>query len=235
MAGANATFMGWLRRSYRSVFLIFLPALFIMPRSAWAHPHVWVTYETTIVYDKGTVTGVGHIWTFDDMYTAMAIQGLDTNKDGTYSREELAELTKINVEGLKEFNYFTDARLGAAQLKVEAPKDAWLEHKNNILRLHFFLPLDKPVLADAEGLTIAISDPSFFIAFEPEQTDALKLAAAPEGCAVAFVDPSAEKSSADAQKLGEALAQEFNGPSPDQAGGQGFSSAKTIAVTCKRS
>ena len=58
--------------------------------SARAHPHVWVTVETTVVYENGSVTGLQHKWSFDDMYTAMAIQGLDANGDGTYSREELA-------------------------------------------------------------------------------------------------------------------------------------------------
>ena len=33
----------------------------------------------------------------------MAVEGLDTNKDGKYSREELAELAKVNVTSLKDF------------------------------------------------------------------------------------------------------------------------------------
>lgn len=84
---------------------------------AAAHPHVWVTVETTVVYDGGQVTGLQHKWTFDDMYTAMAIQGLDANGDGTYSREELAELAQVNMDGLKEFAYFTVAKLGTAATK----------------------------------------------------------------------------------------------------------------------
>ncbi|TMJ63980.1 MAG: DUF1007 family protein, partial [Alphaproteobacteria bacterium] len=75
--------------------------------SATAHPHVWITVETTVLYDKGTFTGLQHKWTFDEFYTAMAIEGLDKNKDGIYDREELAELAKVNVDGLKEFGYFT--------------------------------------------------------------------------------------------------------------------------------
>ena len=48
-----------------------------------------------------------HKWMFDEFYTAMAIEGLDKNKDGVYDREELAELAKVNIEGLKDFAYFT--------------------------------------------------------------------------------------------------------------------------------
>ena len=89
--------------------------------AAFAHPHVWVTYETTVVYDKGTITGLDHVWAFDDMYTAMAIEGLDKNKDGTYDREELAELAKVNLEGLKDFDYFTFGKLGSEAFEVHAP------------------------------------------------------------------------------------------------------------------
>ncbi len=95
-----------------------------------AHPHVWVTAETTVLFEGGSISGFRHTWTFDEFYTAMAIQDLDTNKDGVYSREELAELAKVNIEGLKEFGYFTNAQLGEARLALEAPKDYWLEHRD---------------------------------------------------------------------------------------------------------
>ena len=41
----------------------------------------------------------------------MAIQGLDTDGDGAYSKEELEPLAKVNVESLKEFGYFTFVQL----------------------------------------------------------------------------------------------------------------------------
>ena len=49
---------------------------------AAAHPHVWVAVETTVLYEAGRIVGLRHRWSFDDLYTAMAIQGLDANNDG---------------------------------------------------------------------------------------------------------------------------------------------------------
>lgn len=95
---------------------------------ALAHPHVWVSVETTVLVEKGTVTGFRHRWSFDEFYTAMAIQGLDTNNDGVYSREELAELAQVNIDGLKDFKFFTFAKLGASELEFDAPKDYFLTH-----------------------------------------------------------------------------------------------------------
>ena len=84
---------------------------------AQAHPHVWVTVESTLLYERGSFTGLHHKWTFDEFYSAMAVEGLDTNKDGKYDREELAELAKVNVTSLKDFGYFTFPTLAGAGRK----------------------------------------------------------------------------------------------------------------------
>ncbi len=66
---------------------------------------MWVTVETTVLYDGGEGHGAAaQVDLFDDMYTAMAIEGLDTNKDGDYSRDELKELAQVNhrwLEGVR--------------------------------------------------------------------------------------------------------------------------------------
>lgn len=100
----------------------------LLAAPAAAHPHVYVTVETTVLYDKDKLTGLRQRWYFDEFYTTMAIDGLDTNGDGVYDRKELAELAKVNVEGLAEMGYFTSARAAGATLAFEAPKDYFIEH-----------------------------------------------------------------------------------------------------------
>lgn len=209
--------------------LLALAILLMTGAPAFAHPHMWITYEMTVDYDKGMVTGIDHIWSFDDAYAGMALEGLDTNNDGKYDQTELEPLLKVNMDGLKDFNYFTVAKLGTEELAFSPPSNARLEYTNNVLKLHFHLSLVKPVFADAQGLTIAVFDPSYFIAFEPEKTDAIKLAAAPPGCSASLIDPDAEKVDAQSKKLGDAIAQQFGG------GAIGFGSYKTVALSCKKS
>ncbi len=77
---------------------------------ARAHPHVWVTMHTELVYaPDGSITGVRQHWAFDDMFSAFATQGLEAKEKGKFTREELAPLAKVNVESLKEYDYFTYA------------------------------------------------------------------------------------------------------------------------------
>ncbi|MCH9808359.1 MAG: DUF1007 family protein [Alphaproteobacteria bacterium] len=195
--------------------------------TAAAHPHVWVDVKSKVIYDSGRVTGFKNAWTFDEGYSTMAIEGLDKNGDGKYDREELAELAQVNIDGLKEFDYFTHPKLGTSALKIAAPKDYWLTHEKGILTLHFTLPLADPVLATAPDFSFQVYDPSFYIAFELNKAKPVTLAAgAPTGCKV---DVSvAEDETAEAEKLGEAFYQQFGGDI-------GIGLAQTVSITCPAS
>src|SRR5262245_63252356 len=100
--------MFWCRPMTASVRILVAALTLALAAIAHAHPHVWVTMRTDLVYaPDGRVTGIRHAWAFDDMFSAFAIQGLDSKEKGKFTREELAPLAKVNVESLKEFDYFS--------------------------------------------------------------------------------------------------------------------------------
>jgi ABC-type uncharacterized transport system substrate-binding protein len=209
-----------------------LVALALGALPAAAHPHVWVTVESTVIYDGGKITGLQHKWTFDDAYTEMAIQGLDANGDGQYSREELAELAKVNIDGLKEFGYFTVAKLGETRVKAKDPVDYYLEYKDGFLSLFFTLPFEQPVLADAPNFNFSVFDESFFIAFDFGKDNPVKLSAgAPAGCSAQIGIPENEL-----EQL-KALNESFGGQltAGDANAGTGTGYARTVTLGCKKS
>jgi ABC-type uncharacterized transport system substrate-binding protein len=68
----------------------FLALALLWAAPALAHPHVWVTARAELLYAAdGKVTGVRHAWTFDKAYSAYVTQGLDADKDGKLTPEEL--------------------------------------------------------------------------------------------------------------------------------------------------
>ena len=86
------------------------------------------------------ITGVRHAWTFDEFYSAMAVQGLDTNGDGVFSAEELKPLAEVNINSLKEFDYFTFVHIGDADnLPLKPPENYSLDYDKSLLTLHFTL------------------------------------------------------------------------------------------------
>jgi ABC-type uncharacterized transport system substrate-binding protein len=168
--------------------------------TAQAHPHVWITATSELVYaPDGSITGVRHAWTFDDMYSTYVLQGLDTKIKGVYSREELAPLAQTNVEALKEFGFFTFAKADGKKQKFEEPVDYFLEYKDSLLTLHFTLPLKAPVKAKA--LALEVFDPEFFIDFTFADKDPVTLVGAPAACQIKFQRPN--DGAANAQRLGE--------------------------------
>jgi len=151
-------------------------ALFVAGK-AQAHPHVWVTMKSEVVYADGAATGVRHAWTFDDMFSTFATQGLESKVKGKFTREELAPLAQVNVESLKDFDYFTVARANGKKAELKAPVDYYLEFTDGLLTLHFTLPLATPV--KAQSLDFEMFDPTWFVDFSFAEKEPARLTGAP--------------------------------------------------------
>ena len=153
--------------------------LWLICGRAEAHPHVWVTFHSELLYAAdGSMTGIRHAWTFDDMFSAYALQGMPHAKKGQYTRQELASLAQTNMDSLKEYGYFTFARADGKKLKFSDPVDYWLEYRNPALVLHFTLPLKAP--AAAKVMQIEVYDPSIFVDFEFAKDRPVSVSGAPQ-------------------------------------------------------
>jgi ABC-type uncharacterized transport system substrate-binding protein len=180
--------------------LLLLGALVLAPGAASAHPHVWITATSELVYaPDGALTGVRHAWTFDDMFSTYALQGLETKTKGVYTREELAPLAQTNVESLKEYAFFTFAKADGKKEKFLEPIDYFLEYKDAALTLHFTLPLKTPV--KTKQLALEVFDPTYFIDFALDEKDPIKLVGAPAACGLKIQRPN--EATANAQRLSE--------------------------------
>lgn len=159
-----------------------LAGLLIAGAQANAHPHVWVTMKSQVVYaPDGSVTGIRHAWTFDDMFSTFALQGLESKEKGKFTREELQPLAEVNVTSLKEYDFFTYGKVDGKKLDFVEPKDYYLElSKDQILTLHFLLPLKTP--AQSKAMDFEVYDPSYFVDFQLEKDNPVALAGAPAAC-----------------------------------------------------
>ena len=189
--------------------------------AAQAHPHVWITMKSDVVYGAdGTATGIRHAWTFDDMFSTFATQGLAAKEKGKFTREELAPLAEVNVSSLKDFEYFTKVRLNGKNADINAPVDYYLEFTNGLLTLHFTLPIKTP--AKAQSVDVEIYDGMYFIDFSFAEKEPVRLVGAPAECKIAAMRPGEKPSG-----QGEAF---FNNLTPGSNFGAQFTSK--IAVKC---
>ena len=199
-----------------------------------AHPHVWVSTKTEVVHNaKGRITGFRHQWTFDEVFSTYAAQGMDKNGDGKFDRGELAELAKVNITSLSEFDFFTFPKVGENEVPLNPPKEGYyLSHENGQLTLHFTLPLKTPLDARKEEMRFAIYDPTYFVAFSHAKEAPVTLAKnAPRGCAAAIEKPkplSAQETKL--SDLGEAFFSELGAGSDF-----GAQFAPDVLISCKTS
>lgn len=195
---------------------------------AQAHPHVWITFKSELVYaPDGTLTGIRHAWSFDDMFSVFATQGIEHKEKGKFTREELASLAEVNVSSLKEFDYFTFVTADGKKVALTDPQkgEYWLDFKDSVLTLNFVLPLKQPM--KAKELTVEVYDPSIFIDFAFAKEGAVKFANKPAGCGGTFELPR-ELTFQEQKALAQIPAEEKN---TTMAWGAQF--ANKIKVTCK--
>ena len=173
-------------------FLGALLALAMLATSvATAHPHVWIDSSARFQFDpSGKVSAVTVIWRFDDLYSAFAIQGADENRDGVTTAEELTALGSLNVDYLKQWDYFTNLLADGAKVATGDVSDFSNINDDGVLVFSFTLPFVDPVDPRQAGLRMSNVDPSYYIAF---QDDKERPAAAegpiPATCTVATYGP----------------------------------------------
>jgi ABC-type uncharacterized transport system substrate-binding protein len=142
-------------------------ALMAMVSPAAAHPHVWITMRSDVVFnDANQVSAIGVEWIFDDGYAQVALEGLDANGDGVYSQTELAPLTEQNIASLKDYNYFIAPRVNGEIVSIRDPVESGQIYSNGKLALHFQVPLTAPVDPRKAQFLFKIYDPEFFIAMD---------------------------------------------------------------------
>lgn len=193
---------------------------------AAAHPHVFVVAREALLFTPdGKVSGIRSAWTFDDMYSSFAIQGLGP-PDQILTEAQLAPLAKTNVDSLAEFGYFTVAKAAGKTLEFDAPVDYVLqETPDKLVTLRFTLPLKSPAQA-SRAFTLQVYDPTYFVSFAFDDTDPVTLSGAPSGCSTNVVKPQPLETG-DNQKLSEAF---FTNMSPGLD--FGIKLASRIVVAC---
>jgi ABC-type uncharacterized transport system substrate-binding protein len=157
---------------------------------AHAHPHVLVDAKSEILFDaQGRMSAVRHAWQFDEAFSSYAMQGLDANNDGQISEDELKPLAKVNVDSLKEYDFFTYLTVDGKDIKFTPPTEYWLELRGDRLTLFYSLPLEKPTKV-GKKTTLEVYDPEYFVAFTFVKDDPIAVIDAPAGCSAVYHPPT---------------------------------------------
>jgi ABC-type uncharacterized transport system substrate-binding protein len=193
---------------------------------ASAHPHVWITVKSQLAFTPdGKVSAVVHEWVFDEMYSAFATQGL-AKPGELVKREQFAPLAQENAGSLAEIGYFTTLKIGGKPVEFGSVTDYWMEERSDhLVEFHVTLPLKTPSSL-ANFVTLRVADPEYFIDFEFDDKNPVKLLSAPPGCSATVAKPKPLEE-ADKTKLTESF---FTNLSPGT--NFGFKMASSAIIAC---
>jgi ABC-type uncharacterized transport system substrate-binding protein len=130
---------------------------------AQAHPHVFVDVDVVLdVGEDGALRGMRHDWTFDDMYSAFAVQGLP-RAGAAPTRDALARLAEEIVERLEDSDFFTKATAPDQELQPVGASHARAEFIDGRLRLSFSLRM-RAIIGAPDTVQVRVFDPQYVVA-----------------------------------------------------------------------
>jgi ABC-type uncharacterized transport system substrate-binding protein len=140
-------------------------------QAAFAHPHAFVECAFSFVMDERGLAGFRQRWVLDEMTTVTVLDVVDKNRDAVLNAEEKAALREMTENSLKEFHYFTAARINGVAHPIQAITDFSAELKENKLIYEFLVPCRVAAVAGKpQEVKAAVYDDSFYtyVAFGTE-------------------------------------------------------------------
>lgn len=139
-AGVRSRFLG------PALTLLGTLALLETTQPVKAHPHLFVDAQVALTFDaQGRLASIHDTWTFDDVYSEWAVQGLDANHDGKLTREELQSLANDNLKGLADYHFYTSAGEGTDNLNFPRASNGTLDYIDRRLVLNFDIAPQVPL------------------------------------------------------------------------------------------
>ena len=128
----------------------------------FAHPHVFIDNTVTIVFDHCGLTGIRVKWVFDEMFSSMIIHDYDTNKDSTFSHDEIEKIKNGAFSNLKSYNYFTYLKINGEEFIVKYVKDFSADLNSNKVVYNFFIPCHVSATSSYKEIKLSMYDSTYY-------------------------------------------------------------------------
>lgn len=198
---------------------------------AMAHPHVFVTTEVEIVVTDGQVQGVRLDWEYDDFFSFVLLSDLGIDQDGDMilTDDEQGLLFDAVLDWPADYAGDLEVTRDGATLPLGPRAEAGVAFTEGRVVESHFRPLDP---AQAVPVTVAVYDPTFYIAYEiagmPRIVDAD--GAEVTDCTVELLKADLDAAYAEVAALTGREAQDFDAEEDFPEVGASF--ADRVIVTC---
>jgi len=128
----------------------------------FAHPHVFIDNTVTIVFDHSGLTGIRVKWVFGEMFSSMIIHDYDTNKDSTFSHDEIEKIKNGAFSNLESYNYFTYLKINGEKFIVKYVKEFSADLNSNKVVYNFFIPCHVSATSSYKEIKLSMYDSTYY-------------------------------------------------------------------------
>lgn len=154
--------------------LLFCILLFIPAVTAVSHPHIFVENNLVLRVEESKITGIRHVWHFDEMFSSMIIKDF-TDGDYSLSKQDVRGIREGAFRNLENHDYFTHITVNGEQVQAATVDSfsARLEGRNIIY--DFTLKTDIPVGPEGIELTVGVYDTSYYTDVQFSESEPLQV------------------------------------------------------------
>jgi ABC-type uncharacterized transport system substrate-binding protein len=145
------------------------------PVASKAHPHVWIDYSATVVFDNQQLVGFEMEWIIDPMLSEQIIHENKLDQGLADAKQTEAVRTGF-FDNLRHYNYFTHIWVDDWRFLVKVVEDFTVEVRQRQVVYRFFVPCVVPVESAPQSVRLIASDPEIFVDFrwQPEKSVQIK-------------------------------------------------------------
>ncbi len=118
--------------------------------------------DLDFVFSGHTCTGVWVEWEFDRFFSVSIIQDYDTDKNGSFSPQEIKQIHDHAFTNLRHYGYFVSFRKGKIRKSPDEATHFSARQEKEKLFYKFFIPLDN--FKYDRGFYLSIFDPTYYCA-----------------------------------------------------------------------
>jgi ABC-type uncharacterized transport system substrate-binding protein len=148
---------------------------------ASAHPHVWINDVTTFLFEDRQLTGIRHLWEFDEIFSSYVIDEQDVDRNGELNRAEIDSIQANAFSNLRDYGYFTHVRIDGEELPLTEVADFTARIADGVLVYEFTLPLAKPIDPATSGFAVGVFDPEYYVEVLLDEDDPVRFDGLPSG------------------------------------------------------
>lgn len=141
-----------------------LCVLLIAPRAGVAHPHVWIDYSVTAVFNDKGLAGFELQWAFDEMFSEQIREVVSLRGDSP-TQEQIDRIKTELFDNLRHYNYFSEVWIDGNLFKVQFVRDFNVRFHQGKAIYEFFVPCTVLATAAPKTVRFMARDPEIFVDF----------------------------------------------------------------------